>query len=171
VRLVPQLEHVVLDLPHRLLFRDAGVGDAVQMALEQLLVVLGPQLPEVRHADVVVVRDQIVDVLLQVRAGDGDGVHLPAPDELGDHDAQLGGAHGPAHGEHHLAAGGEVDLPRLRRVDQGRGVEVPEVVDDEVTHGSHGTVPLARTDAVNQGGAATLSRASSGAACARGSSG
>ena len=60
----------MLDLPHRLFLGDAGVGHAVQVAVEERLVVLGAQLAESRHAHVVVVRDQVEDVLLEVGAGD-----------------------------------------------------------------------------------------------------
>ena len=102
------------------------------------MLVLGAQLAESRDAHVVIVCDQVVDVLLEVGAGDRHGVDLVLADELGEDEPELGGAHGAAHRQHHLAAGGEVRLPRLRGVDERCGVEMTEVVDDEVPHGTHG---------------------------------
>src|SRR5258708_7806051 len=80
-----------LDDAHRRLLGDAGVGDAVEAALEQRLLVGRSEIAIVRDALVGGVRDQVEQVLLEVRAGGGDRVHLVAADHLGEREAELRG--------------------------------------------------------------------------------
>ncbi len=127
----PLLEHRLLDPPHRLHLRDAGVGHAIHVPGEQLLLVLRRQLPVMRHALVVVVRDEIENILLEVRAGADDQVHLVAPDHLRERDAELGGRHRARERHQHFAAGGEMRLVTLRGVEQRGGVKVAIILRDE----------------------------------------
>ena len=74
----PFLEDDALDAAHRFFFRNAGVGDAVQMPIEQRLLVGRRQIAIVRHPLVVVVRDEIEDVFFEIGAGAADRVNLAA---------------------------------------------------------------------------------------------
>ncbi len=135
----PEFEQDVLHGPHRLFLGDAGVGDPVELPIEQRLLVIGCEIAVVGHPNIVVVGDQVEDVLLEVGAGAADGVHLALPDHLGERQTELCGGHGAGHGEEHLAAGSEVLLVGGSGIDQGGGVEVAVVVGDEFSyiHGSH----------------------------------
>ena len=75
---------------------------------EELGFVGGREIAIVRDALVVVVRDEIEDVFLEIGAGAADAVNLVLADHLGERKAELGGAHGAAEGDEHFAAGGEV---------------------------------------------------------------
>ena len=127
----PFLQHDALDAPHRFFLGNAGVGDAVEMAIEQRLLVLRGQVAVVRHALVVVVRHQVEHVFFEIGAGAADAVDLAGADHLGQRDAEFGGAHRPCERHQHLAAGLQMLVVRLRRVDQRRGVEVQKVAIDE----------------------------------------
>ena len=127
----PLFEHRLLDPPHRLHLRDARVGHAIHVPGEQLLLVPWRELPVVRHPLVVVVRDEIENILLEVRAGTDDQVHLVATDHLRQRDAELGGRHCARDRHQHLAAGGEVCLVPLRRVEQRGRVKVTIILRDE----------------------------------------
>ena len=76
-------EHRRLDAPHRLVLGDARVGDAIEVPLEQALLVGRREVAVVRHALVVIVRDEVEDVLLEVGPGAADAGHLALPDHLG----------------------------------------------------------------------------------------
>ena len=89
------------------------------------------EIAVVRHALVVIVRDEIEDILLEIRAGADDRVHLVLADHLRERDAELGGAHRAGERHQHLAAGGEVRLVALRRVEQRGRVEVTIILRDE----------------------------------------
>ena len=52
------------------------------MLLQQLLLILRCEIAIIRHARVVIMRDQIVNVLLEIRPGAGNRVHLVLPDHL-----------------------------------------------------------------------------------------
>ena len=98
---------------------------------EQFLLVPWRKLPVVRDPLVVVMRDEIEDILLEVRAGADDQVHLFAADHLRQRDAELGGRHGARDRHQHLSAGGEVRLVALRRIEQRGGVKVTIILRDE----------------------------------------
>ena len=84
----PLLDHDLLDAAHRLCFRNARVGHAVEMPLEQRLFVVRRQLAIVRHALVVVVRHEVEDVFFEVGAGAADRVDLVAANHLGQRHAR-----------------------------------------------------------------------------------
>jgi len=73
-------------------------------------------------------------VLLEIRAGADDGVHLVPADHLGERDAELGGRHGARHGDEHFAALLQVRLVGLGRVHERGGVEVAVMPGDELRH-------------------------------------
>jgi hypothetical protein len=102
------------------------------VALEQLLLLLRRELAVVRDADVVVVGDEVEDVLLEVRARAADAVDLVLADHLGERDAELGRAHRARERHEHRAAAVHELRVALGRVDERRGVEVAEVVADEL---------------------------------------
>ena len=128
---LPLLEHDGLDAPHRLVFRDARVGHAVEVTVEQLLLVLRRQVAVARQPLVMRVRDEVEDVFLEVGAGAADGVHLSLANHLGERDAQLRRAHRAGERHHHRATRLEVGDVGERGVVERRGVEVPVVALDE----------------------------------------
>ncbi len=84
-----------------------------------------------RHPLVVVVRDEIENILLEICAGADDQVHLVATDHLGQRDAEFGGRHRARERHQHFAAGGEVFFIPLRRIEQRGGVKVAIIPRDE----------------------------------------
>ena len=127
----PLFEHRLLDPPHRLHLRDARVGHAIHVPGKQLLFVPWREFPVMRHPLVVVVRDEIENIFLEVRAGADDQVHLFATDHLRQRNAELGGRHGACERHQHLAPGGEMRLVALRRVEQRGCVKVAIILRDE----------------------------------------
>jgi hypothetical protein len=118
-----------------------GVGDPVELPVEECLLVGRCQVAVVGDPDVVVVGHQVEQVLLEVGAGAADGVHLALPDHLGQGQAELGGGHGAGQGDQHAPVIVEELLVGAGGVDQGGGVEVAVVVADELfdTHGCKAT--------------------------------
>ena len=55
-----------------------------------------------RHALVMIVRDEIVNVLFQIRAGAANSVDFVLANHFGERKAQLGGAHGARERDEHL---------------------------------------------------------------------
>src|SRR5450756_1218284 len=80
--------------------------------------------------------DEVEDILLQIRAGAGNEMHLVLADHLGEREAQFRSAHGPAQRDHHLAALVEVGHVALGGVHERRGVEMTVVMLDETGNGS-----------------------------------
>ncbi len=110
------------------------------MAGKEFGLVCRGQVAVVGDTLVVVVRHEVEEILLEVGTGAADGVDLFLADHLGQRQAQLGGAHGAGQGHEHPAAVVEEGLVSVGGVDQGRGVEVAEVVAqegrDRRSHGS-----------------------------------
>ena len=134
---LPLVEHGALDAADGLVLRDAGVGDAVQVLVEQLLLLLRREMPVVRNAHVMIVRDEVEDVLLEIRARAADRVDLAAADHLGERQAELGRAHGAGERDEHLAAAVDVLHVGIGGVDEGGAVEMPIVVADEIRDRAH----------------------------------
>ncbi len=84
-----------------------------------------------------VVRDEVEDVLLEIRARAADRMDLAAADHLGERQAELGRAHGARERHEHLPAGVEVPHIGIRRVDERRAVEMPIVMADEIRDCAH----------------------------------
>ena len=118
----------MLDAPHRLLLRDARIGYAVVVLLEERLLVLGGELAVVRYPLVVAVRDEVEDVFLEVGTGTTDDVDFFLPDHLGERASELRRAHGPRERDHHLAAPVDELLVRARSIDESGRVEMAKVV-------------------------------------------
>jgi hypothetical protein len=76
--------------------------------VEQSLLVVAGQLAPLRHALVMIVRDEVEDILLEVCARADDQVHFVLANHLGERDAQLGGRHRARERHQHFAAGCEV---------------------------------------------------------------
>ncbi len=92
----------------------------------------GRQMPVMRHALVIIMRHQVEHVLLQIRAGAGDEMHLVAANHLGQGQPEFGGAHGAREANHHAAAGVQMGAVGPRGVHERRGVEMPEVFLNEI---------------------------------------
>ncbi len=103
----PFFEDDGFDAAHGFHFWNAGVGDAVHVAVEQVGFVLRGEVAVVRHALVEVVGDEVEDVFFEIRAGAADAVDLVLADHFGQRDTEFGGAHGAGKGDEHFAAGGE----------------------------------------------------------------
>ncbi len=128
---LPLLEHHGLDAPHRLVFRDTRVRHAVEVTVEQQLLVLRRQVAVARQPLVVRVRHEVEDVFLEVGAGAADGVHLSLANHLGERDSQLRRAHRACERHHHRSTRLEVGDVGERGVVERRGVEVAVVALDE----------------------------------------
>jgi hypothetical protein len=127
----PDFEHGFFHAAHRFAFRNAGVRHAVHVAIEQRLFVFRRQRAIARHAFVIIMRDEIENILFQIRAGAGDEMHLVLPDHFGERKAEFRRAHRAAERDHHLAAGVEVRDVAARGVHERRGIEVAVMVLDE----------------------------------------
>jgi hypothetical protein len=78
----PFVEDGLLDATHRFHLGNAGVGHAVHVTIEKLLLVLGSQVAIVRHPLVMIVSYEVEDVFLEVCARAGNRLHLVLPDHL-----------------------------------------------------------------------------------------
>ncbi len=136
----PDFEHGFFHAAHRFAFRNAGVGHAVHVAIEQRLFVLGSERAITRHALVVIVRDEIENVFFQIRAGAGDELHLVPPDHFRERQTKLRRAHRAAERDHHLAALVEMRDVALRGVHKRRGIEVAIMVLNEFGNRSTGNL-------------------------------
>ena len=136
VGLEPVLEDGTLDPAHGFLLGDARVGHPVEVTLEQRLLVPRSQVAICRDADVVVVRHEVEDVLLQVGPRAADAVHLFLANHLGQRYPEFGRTHGSGQGQEHFAPGGKVALVRLRSIPNYGGVEVSVVTPDEEADGA-----------------------------------
>ena len=114
------------------IFGNAGnVRHAVHVPIEQILLIGGGEMAVVRNALVIVVRDQVENILLQIRARADDGVDFVLTDHRRERDAEFGGGHRARQRHEHLAAGLEVGLIALGRIDQRRGVKMPVMLRDK----------------------------------------
>ena len=93
-----------LDAAHGFFFGDARVGDAIQVMFEELDFLRWREVAVVRHALVVIVRDKIVNVFLEVRAGAADPMNFVLANHLGKRKAELGRAHRARERDKHFAA-------------------------------------------------------------------
>ena len=124
----PDLHDVVLDLPERFLFRNAGIRYAVQAFLQQFPLFLGRKVAPVRDPLVVRVRHQVHDILFQVGTRAGDDVYLTCADDLRQGNTQFSGTHGTSEGDHHLATFSQVCLITFCCIHHRSRVEVTIVV-------------------------------------------
>ncbi len=96
----------------------------------------GRQLAIVGHALVMIVRDEIVDVFLEIGAGAADGVNFVLPNHFSERNPQFGRAHGARERHEHLSALGQMGRVGFRRVDQRGRVEVAKVMLQERRYGA-----------------------------------
>ncbi len=134
----PDFEHGFFHAAHRFAFGDAGVRHAVHVAVEQRQFVLGGKIAVARHALVIIVRDEIKNILLQIRAGASNQMNLVLPDHFGEREAEFRRAHCAAERDHHFAAGVEVRDVAFGGVHERRGVEMAVMVLDEFGNRSAG---------------------------------
>ena len=66
----------MLETAECLLFRDAGIRNAVHMVVEKFLLLSRSEIPVVRNPVVVVVRHKVHDILLEVVGGAGYDLNL-----------------------------------------------------------------------------------------------
>lgn len=124
------------DTAHGLHLWDAGVGDAVHVAVEELLFVGGGEIAVVGNAFVEVVSDEVKDILFEVRSGADDGVDFILADHFCQAEAEFGGGHGAGEGDEHFTAGFEMGFVALGSVEKGGGVKVAIVEGDELGDGA-----------------------------------
>ena len=129
-------EHEAMRRIESIVLRNARVGDAVHVSIEQALFVLRAQVAVMRHALVVRVGDEVEDIFFQVGTRAADRMHFAGADHLRERDAELRRAHGPGHRQQHRAAAVDVPDVRVGRVFQNGGVEVQEMTIDEPGNGS-----------------------------------
>ena len=83
---------------------NAGIGHAIHVLIEQLLLVFRRQIAPVRNTLVEIVRNQIENVFLQICAGAANAMHLILTDHLGQRNTELRRAHRAGQRQKHLAA-------------------------------------------------------------------
>ena len=133
--LVPEFPDGVIQLQHGGLFRNAGVGHSIEGPAEEILFGLRGQVSIVGDAEILVVRHQVEEILLQVGSGATDGVDLFLPNHLRQADPDLGGAHGPGQGHQHAAPRCDEFPVPVSRIGQGRRIEVAEVTSNKLADG------------------------------------
>ena len=131
----PFLKHGFFQAPHRFHLRDAGVGHAVHVAVEQGLLVGRREVAVMRHALVVIVGDEVEDILFEIRSGAGNDANLVAADHFGEGEPEFPCAHGPGQRDEHFAAVVDELTVAIRGIDERGGVEVAVMVTDEVGDG------------------------------------
>jgi len=132
---VPKVYHAAFDALHRLVFGDAGVGDAIQIARAQIEFVLRRQFAVVRHSHIEIVRDEVEDVFFEVGAGAGDGMHLVGANHLGERQPQFCRRHRARERNHHLPAAFQVRAVSIGGINKRGRVEVPVVVLEKIGNG------------------------------------
>ena len=132
----PLFEDDIFDAAHGFHFGNAGVGDAVHVALEEGLLIGRGEVAVVRDAFVEIVGDEIEDVFFEVGAGADDAVDFSLADHFSEGNAQLGRAHGASEGHEHDAALIEVARVGFRGVFECGGIEVAVVEIDELRNGT-----------------------------------
>ena len=135
LRLLPECQHGVFNTSHGFLFGNAGVGYAIEMAIEQRLFVSRSEVAIMRHALVVVVRHQIEHIFLEIRSGAGDGVDFILPNHLGQRQPQLGRAHRACERHKHFSATGQLRVVGLGRLHQCGGIKVTIMSLDKLADG------------------------------------
>src|SRR5579875_1387999 len=136
VRRGPFFKNHALDAPHGLFLRNTSVGHAIHVPVEQRLFVAWRQVAPVRHALVEIVRHQVEDVFLEIRARAGNAMYLVLPDHLGKRHPQLSRAHRACQSQEHFPSFIQVIDIAFCRLHQRRRIEVPIVMFDEVCNRS-----------------------------------
>ena len=134
----PFLQHGFFDPPHGFHFGNAGIGDAVHMAVQKGHFIRSSQITIVGHTLVVVVRDQIEDILFKIGAGAADRMNLVLPYHLRQREAQLSGAHSPRDRHKHAPSLFEMSRIGVGRILQCGGIEMAVVVFNELGDGTLG---------------------------------
>ena len=137
VGIEPQVEHDVFDSTDGLFLGNAGVGHAVQVPRQQLLFVLRGQLPVVWDTHIVVVRDEVEDVFLEVGARAANRMHLIPANHLRQRETEFGRAHGAGQCHEHHPAVIDVLLIGVGSVDKRGRVKMPVVMMNKVANRSH----------------------------------
>ena len=132
----PLFEDDIFDAAHRFHFGNAGVRDAVHVSLEKRLFIGRREVAVVRDALVKIMRDEIENVLLEIRARADDAVDFSLTDHLGEGNSQLGRAHRTGEGHEHDATRVEVACVGFGRIFQRSGIEVAVVEIDELRNGT-----------------------------------
>ena len=128
---LPLTQNNMLETPECFFLRDAGVGDPVEVFIEEGLLLLGSKVAPVWYAAIMIVSDEIVEILLEVRSRAAYRMDLARSNHLGKRDSKLGRAHGPRHRKKHATAGIEMVPPTPRGIHYGCCIEVAVVPLDE----------------------------------------
>jgi hypothetical protein len=102
------------------------------MTAQKLFLGLGAQLAVVGYAFVLAARDQIKEILLQVRAGAGNCMDFILTNHFREGDAQLGRAHRASKRDHHFAAAIKMRDVGISSVFEDCRVEVPIMAVNEL---------------------------------------
>jgi hypothetical protein len=134
----PFLEHRLFNPAHRFHLGNAGIGYAIHVAIEQALLVGRGEIAVIRHALVVVMRDEIENVLLQIGARAADGGDLVLPNHFRERQPELRRAHRAGQRNEHLAAFRQMRLVAFGGIHQSGGVEMTVMMGDEIAdRGTH----------------------------------
>ena len=94
------------------------------MAVEQFHLLLRGKITVMRDALVVIVRDEIVKILFQIRARAADAMHFVLTDHFSKGQAKFGGAHGPSQRDEHFAPAIEMPNVGLRGINNHGCIEM-----------------------------------------------
>lgn len=135
VHFLPEIQHGKLYAPHRFFLGNAGVGHTVHVPGEQFLFHLRCQVAVARHAFVIIVRDEVENILFKICARAGDGVHFVLSNHLGKGKPEFRRAHGSCERHEHAATAVEQGLISPGSVHEGRAVEMPVMMRNEICDG------------------------------------
>lgn len=100
----PFFEDDIFDAAHGFHFGNAGVGDAVHVALQEGLFVGGSEVAVVRDALVEIVRHEVEDVFLEICPSANNAVDFSLANHFGERNAQFRCAHGASECHEHDTA-------------------------------------------------------------------
>ena len=141
----PLLQHFILDPPHSFHLWNARIGNAIHVAIEKRGFVSRRQIAIVRHALVKIMRDQIENILFEIRARTADSMNLVLPDHLGERQPKLSRAHRAGDGHKHLAARRQMSVVSFCSIYKGSSIEVTIVVLDKRCNCGHFAFPHSRS--------------------------
>jgi hypothetical protein len=104
--------------------------------IQELLLVFLREIAPVRDTLIVVVGHEVINILLEVRAGAADGVHFILTDHFSEGEAELGGAHGAGEGHQHFTTLIQMLIIAVGGIFQRGRVEVAVVVVDKLRNGA-----------------------------------
>ena len=121
----PKLHDDTLNSAHRFMLRNASVCHSIKMILEKLHFILGCQMTILRNPAVMIMSDQIVDILLEIRSSTTDRMNLILSDHFCQREPQFCRAHCSSQRDQHPATISDMLSISERSVFNHGGIEMP----------------------------------------------